>query len=101
MLLLEIGLKSLCATVVLLQIGPYCSEGKACVKHRAQLSWFLKLVSKHSVQLTFCLKLATFVKNLKFVKNTVRNSAVAWNWLFDIKRVGNWSENAMRNFGFA
>ena len=38
MLLLEIGLKSLCGTVVLLQIAPYCLEGKACVKHRAQLS---------------------------------------------------------------
>ena len=62
MLLLEIGLKSVCATVVLLQIGPYCSEGKACVKDCAQLSCCSKLTSKHSVQLSFCSKLATFVE---------------------------------------
>ena len=38
MLLLEIGPKSDCATVVLLQIGPYCEEAKACEKLHAQLS---------------------------------------------------------------
>ena len=49
----------------------------------------------------FCLKLATFAKNLNFVQNAVRNSALTWNWSFDIKPVGNWHQNAMRNFGFA
>ena len=38
MLLLKIGPKSDCPTVVLLQIGPYCYEAKACEKLRVQLS---------------------------------------------------------------
>ena len=38
--------------------------------------------SLNTAQLTFFLKLATFVKTLKFVQNIVRNSAVAWNWSF-------------------
>ena len=68
MLLLEIGLRSHLATVVLLQIGPYCSEGKACEKHRAQLSCCSKLASKHSAQLSLFLKSVTFFRKLNLGK---------------------------------
>ena len=67
MLLLEFGLKSLCATVVLPQFGPYSSKGKACVEHRAQQPDCSRLASKHSAQLSFCSKLASFFKELKHV----------------------------------
>ena len=36
-LLLEIGVKTLCATVVLLEIGTMCKNAKNCAKQRAQL----------------------------------------------------------------
>ena len=36
-LLLEIGVKRLCATVVLLEIGAMCKRAKNCAKQRAQL----------------------------------------------------------------
>ena len=38
------------------------------------------MASKHSAQQSFCFKWATFLKKLKLVQNTVRNSAVARNW---------------------
>ena len=44
------------------------------------LSCCLKFASKHSAQLSFCLKWATFYIKLKLVQNTVRNPAVAKNW---------------------
>ena len=80
MLLLEIGLKSLCATVVLLQMGHFCWKAKTCPKHRAQQSCCWKLASKHSPQLLFCLKLVTFLKKLTLVQNLLRNCPVARNW---------------------
>ena len=94
MLLLEIGLKSLCATVVLLQIGPYCSEGKACVKHRAQLSCCSKLASKHSAQLSFCSKLAFFVEkpNGKF-QGTALLRKKFWANFSVLTKVANFKQN--------
>ena len=77
MLFLEIGLKSHCATVVLLQICPYCWKAKAFEKLAAQLSFKSKLV--------------TFVKKLRLAQNTVRNCPVARNW----------RQNTLRNRRFA
>ena len=37
MLLLEIGVKTLCATVVLLEIGVMCKKAKNSARQRAQL----------------------------------------------------------------
>ena len=76
-LLLEIGVKTLCANVVLLQINPYCWEAKACEKRRAQLSCISKFASNHTAQLLFCFKLVRIVRNLKLVRNSVRNSLFA------------------------
>ena len=94
MLLLEIGLKSLCASVVFLQIGPKCSEGKACVKHRAQLSCCLKLASKHSAKLSFCSKLATFVENSngQFQATPLLRTVFSTNFTF-LTKVGNFKPN--------
>ena len=94
MVVLAIGLKSLCATVVLLQIGPYCSEGKACVKHRAQLSCCSKLASKQSAQLSFCSKLATFVEksNCQF-EATALLPRVFWTNFSFLTKVANFKEN--------
>ena len=57
----------------------------------AQLSCCSKLASKPSAQLSFCLKVATFVKKLKLVQNTVHNCLVARNW----------RQNTLRNCRFA
>ena len=63
---------------------------KLTSKHSAQLSYCLKLATsvkiwklckKHAAQLSFCLKLVTFVKKLNLFKNTVRSCPVARNWL--------------------
>ena len=62
---LEIGVKTLCATNVFLEIGDVCVKAKACPEHRAQLSCLLKWLSKDTTKLSFCLNLATFVKKLK------------------------------------
>ena len=47
-LLLEIGVKRLWATVVLLEIGTMCKKAKNCAKQRAQLkiclNWLVGLV---------------------------------------------------------
>ena len=45
-----------------------------------QLSCCSKFASKHSAQLSFCLKWATFYIKLKLVQNTVRNPAFEQNW---------------------
>ena len=66
-LLLEIGVETLCATVFSFEIDHFCSKAKSCSKHRAQHSCCSKLASKHSAQLSLCLKLVTFVKKLKLV----------------------------------
>ena len=42
-LLLKLCVKTLCATVVLLQINPYSWKAKACEKSRAQFSCNCKL----------------------------------------------------------
>ena len=91
MLLLQIGVKTLCGVVDFLEIGDFCYKANTCQKQRAQLSCCSKLALKHSVQLSFCLKLATFVKKVKLVKNTVRNRPVAWKW----------RQNTLRNGRFA
>ena len=80
-LLLEIGVQKLCATVVLLQIGPYCKEAKACEKRQAQLLCCPKFAPSQTAQLSFCSKLARIVRKakpvriclLKGVQNTVQN----------------------------
>ena len=57
----------------------------------AQLSCCSKLASKPSAQLSFCLRVVTFVKKLKLVQNTVHNCLVARNW----------RQNTLRNCRFA
>ena len=54
---------------------------KTCAKQRARLSSCLKLALSHTAQLSFCLKVTCIVKDLNFVQNTVRNCAVAENWI--------------------
>ena len=53
---------------------------KTCKMQRAQPCCCSKLASNHSAQLSFCLKLVTFVKKLNLVQNTMRNCPVAENW---------------------
>ena len=79
LLLLEIGVKALCANVVVLEIGDFCSKAKSCPKPLAQLFCCSKMAPKHSAQMSFRSRLATFVKKRKLVQNTVRNCRVAWN----------------------
>ena len=90
MLLLEIGVKTLSASVDFLEIGDFCYKAKNCPKQRTQPSCCSKLASKHSAQMSFCLKLATFFKKVKLVQNTVRNCPVARNW----------RQNTLRNCRF-
>ena len=71
------GLKTLCATVFLFEIGHFCWKAKTCPKHRAQHSCCSKLASIHSAQLWIRLKLASFVNKQELVKNTVRYCPVA------------------------
>ena len=78
-LLLEIGVKTLCATVVLLQIGPYCYEAKACEKRRAQLSCCSKLAPSQTAQKSFCSKFGRIVRKLRPVRKCVRNCPVNRN----------------------
>ena len=94
-------LKKLCATVVLLQIGPYCSEGKACVKLRAQLSCCSKLASKHSAQLSFSWKLATFVEksNGQFQATALLRTVFWTNFSF-LTKVANFKQNVSCAEGF-
>ena len=51
-LLLEIGVKTLCATVVLLEIGAVCKKAKNCAKRRTQLkiclNWLVRSVSENT-----------------------------------------------------
>ena len=53
---------------------------KSCKMQRAQPCCLSKLASNHSAQLSFSLKLMTFVKKLNHVQNTLRNCPVAQNW---------------------
>ena len=106
MLLLEFGPKSDGATLVFLQIGPYCRQAKACEKRQAQLLCCSKFASSETSQLSFCSKLGRIVrklqpvgdcvrncpvKNLTLVQNTVRNSPVNHNL----------RQNTLRNCRFA
>ena len=112
-LLLEIGVKKLCATLNLLEIGDVCDKAKNCPKLSAQLSLFLKSATFNKmlnlVQIT--------VRNYPFARiniqsysiccllqigeNTLRNGAVAWNWLHITPRnccfAWNWRRNTLRN----
>ena len=72
----------------MLEIGDLCLKAKTCLKPLAQLSCCSKLESKHFAELSFSSKLATFVKELKLVPNTVRNCPVICNWPFDRRPVG-------------
>ena len=53
------------------------------------------MAPNHTAQLSFCLKLATFLNKLKLVQNTVRNHAVARNWpqvrLCNCRFASNWT----------
>ena len=84
-LLLEICVKTRCATGDLLEVVVFCQQAKTCPKHRARLLCCLKLASIHSPQLSFFLKLASFVKKLKLVQKTVRSCPVAWDWRLLLK----------------
>ena len=53
---------------------------KTSTKQRAQVCCCLKLAPYHTTQLSFCLKLARIVNNLKLVQKTVRNCPVAQIW---------------------
>ena len=79
-LLLEIGVKTLCATVFLFEIGHFCWKATTCPKHRAQHFCSSKLASKHTAQMSLCLKSVTFVEKLKVVQNPLRNCSVARKW---------------------
>ena len=60
---------------------------KTRAKQRVQLCCCCKVAPSHTAHLSFCLKLARFVKKLKRVQNTVRISPVA----------GNSGQNSLRN----
>ena len=64
---------------------------KSCKMQRAQPCCCSKLALNHSVQLSFCLKLVTFGKNLNHVQNTLCNCPVAENC----------RQNTLRNERFA
>ena len=85
-LLLAFGVQTLCATVVLLQIGPFCKEAKACEKRRAQLSCCSKFAPSQTAQLSFCSKLGRIVRKLKPVGDCVRNCPVNSNWCLFLKK---------------
>ena len=51
--------------------------GKTSVKERAQQYCCFKLAPNHTLQLSFCFKLARIVKNLRRVQETVRNCPFA------------------------
>ena len=53
---------------------------KTCKMQRTQPRCCSKLASNHSAQVSFCLKLVTFVKKLNLVQNTMRNCPLAQNW---------------------
>ena len=71
--MLEIGVKTLWATVVLLQINPYCWEAKACEKRCAELLCSSKFAPNHTAQLSFCLKWGTFL-NCPVAQNLRQNA---------------------------
>ena len=89
-LLLEIGVRKVRATVFLFEIGDICWKAKICPKHRAQHYCCSKLASKLSAVISLCLKLVTFVEKLKLVQNPLRSCSVAWKW----------RQNALRNCRF-
>ena len=90
-LLLKFCVKTLCKTVVVLEIGNFSKKAKPCAKHCAQLSCCLKFGSKHYAQHSICLSLASFDNKLKLFQNTMRNCVVARNW----------RQKAFRNCRFA
>ena len=65
MLLLEIGVETLCATVVLLEIGAMCKQAKNCEKRRAQLKICLNWLVKSVCATTNLKKKASSVKKVK------------------------------------
>ena len=64
-LLLEIGVKRLCATVLLLQIGTMCKKAKNCAKQRAQLKICLNWLAGSVCTTTNLNKKASSVKKVK------------------------------------
>ena len=78
--LFKLASKILCETVVVLEIGDSSKKAKPCAKTLcATVRLLKKFASQSSAQLTFCLKLATFVNKLRLVQNTVRNCPVSSN----------------------
>ena len=64
-LLLEIGVKRLCATVVLLEIGTMCKKAKNCAKQRAQLKICINWLVGSVCATTNLNKKASSVKKVK------------------------------------
>ena len=67
------------------QFDAFCEQAKTCQKHRAQISCSSILASSHTVQLSFCLKLARIVTKLTPVRNCARNCPVNKNWWLLLK----------------
>ena len=65
MLLLEIGVETLCATVVLLEIGAMCKKAKNCAKRRPQLKICLISLVNLVYATTNFKKKASSVKKVK------------------------------------
>ena len=64
-LLLEIGVKTLCVTVVFLEIGAMCKKAKNCAKQRAQLKICLNWLVGSVCATTNLNKKASSVKKVK------------------------------------
>ena len=63
--LLEIAVKTLCATVVLLEIGAMCKKAENCAKRRAQLKICLNWLVGSVCATTNLNKKASSVKKVK------------------------------------
>ena len=64
-LLLEIGVKTLCVTVVLLEICAMCKKAKNCAKQRTQLKICLNWLVRSVCATTNLNKKASSVKKVK------------------------------------
>ena len=64
-LLLEIGVKTLCATFVSLEIGAMCKKAKNCAKQRAQLKNCLNWLVRSKCATTNLNKKASSVEQVK------------------------------------
>ena len=84
-LFLKICVKTLCATVALLEMGDISYKAKTCPKHRPQPCCCSKLFPSQTAQLSFSLKLARIVRKLKPVRNCMRNCPVNQNWCLLLK----------------